>query len=68
MKRLVIRYIHIPVLYSVPSRQICKDKGRLHVIEGIVPALQNLDREGCRFAAKNSLDSARGSRKKSSFT
>ena len=28
------------------------DKGRLHVIQGIVPALQNLDRNGCRFAPR----------------
>ena len=38
------------LLSSIPSN--IKDKGRLHVIQGIVPALQNLNREGCRFAAR----------------
>ena len=29
-----------------------QDKERLHVIQGIVPSIQNLDREGCRFAPR----------------
>ncbi|MFD1929632.1 ABC transporter ATP-binding protein [Sporosarcina siberiensis] len=35
---------------SIPSN--IKDKGRLHVIEGMVPSLQALDRNGCRFAPR----------------
>lgn len=38
------------LLSSIPSNM--PDGGRLHVIQGIVPALQNLDREGCRFAPR----------------
>ena len=38
------------LLSSIPSNM--PDKGRLHVIQGIVPALQNLDRNGCRFAPR----------------
>ncbi|WP_172370329.1 ABC transporter ATP-binding protein [Sporosarcina jiandibaonis] len=38
------------LLSSIPSNM--PDKGRLHVIQGIVPSLQNLDREGCRFAPR----------------
>ena len=38
------------LLSSIPSN--IKNKGRLHVIQGIVPALQNLDRNGCRFAPR----------------
>lgn len=35
---------------SVPNAKEEQDK--LHVIQGIVPSLQNLPREGCRFAAR----------------
>ncbi|WML43374.1 ABC transporter ATP-binding protein [Neobacillus sp. PS3-40] len=35
------------LLNSIPS--ITAAKGRLHVIEGIVPSLQKLPRKGCRF-------------------
>ncbi|WP_332695439.1 ABC transporter ATP-binding protein [Halalkalibacter lacteus] len=35
------------LLNSVPSTN--EESGRLHVIEGIVPSLQMLRREGCRF-------------------
>lgn len=35
------------LISSVPSRE--KHSEKLHVIQGIVPALQNLPREGCRF-------------------
>jgi peptide/nickel transport system ATP-binding protein len=35
---------------SVPNANEEQDK--LHVIQGIVPSLQNLPREGCRFAAR----------------
>jgi len=35
------------LISSVPSRE--KHAEKLHVIQGIVPALQNLPREGCRF-------------------
>ena len=38
------------LLSSIPSN--IPDKGRLHVIQGMVPALQNLDRNGCRFAPR----------------
>lgn len=38
------------LLSSIPSNM--PDKGRLHVIQGIVPSLQNLKREGCRFAPR----------------
>ena len=38
------------LLSSIPSNM--PDGERLHVIQGIVPALQNLDREGCRFAPR----------------
>jgi len=38
------------LLNSIPANM--PDKGRLHVIEGIVPALQDLDRAGCRFAPR----------------
>ncbi|MEN2767190.1 ABC transporter ATP-binding protein [Ornithinibacillus xuwenensis] len=35
---------------SVPNSKEAQDK--LHVIQGIVPSLQNLPREGCRFASR----------------
>ncbi|MFD0049039.1 ABC transporter ATP-binding protein [Actinomycetes bacterium NPDC127524] len=35
------------LLNSIPSATTNKD--RLHVIEGIVPSLANMDRKGCRF-------------------
>ncbi|SHG25799.1 ABC transporter ATP-binding protein [Ornithinibacillus halophilus] len=35
---------------SVPNKAEAKSK--LHVIQGIVPSLQNLPREGCRFAPR----------------
>ena len=35
---------------SIPSNM--PDKGRLHVIEGMVPPIQKLDRIGCRFAPR----------------
>lgn len=35
------------LLNSIPSTST--NKGRLHVIQGIVPSLQNLPRAGCRF-------------------
>lgn len=35
------------LLNSIPSTTTAKEK--LHVIKGIVPSLQNLPREGCRF-------------------
>lgn len=35
------------LLQSIPSN--VKPKEKLHVIQGIVPSLQNLPREGCRF-------------------
>ncbi|SET51483.1 peptide/nickel transport system ATP-binding protein [Oceanobacillus limi] len=38
------------LLNSVPNADKAQDK--LHVIQGIVPALQNLPREGCRFKAR----------------
>lgn len=38
------------LLNSVPSTNETQD--RLHVIQGIVPSLQHLPREGCRFAAR----------------
>lgn len=38
------------LLSSIPANM--PDSGRLHVIEGMVPALQNLDRTGCRFAPR----------------
>ncbi|WP_040285384.1 ABC transporter ATP-binding protein [Sporosarcina koreensis] len=38
------------LLNSIPSNM--SDKEELHVIEGIVPSIQNLDREGCRFAPR----------------
>ncbi|MGP4064410.1 ABC transporter ATP-binding protein [Oceanobacillus sp. M65] len=38
------------LLNSMPSEDEAQDK--LHVIQGIVPSLQNLPRQGCRFAAR----------------
>lgn len=38
------------LLNSIPSNM--PNKGKLHVIQGIVPTLQNLDRDGCRFAPR----------------
>ena len=38
------------LLNSLPSGT--EGKERLHVIDGVVPALQNLDRTGCRFAPR----------------
>jgi peptide/nickel transport system ATP-binding protein len=38
---------------SVPSASSCDDqKGRLHVIQGMVPSLVNMKREGCRFSPR----------------
>ncbi|WP_318616634.1 ABC transporter ATP-binding protein [Sporosarcina sp. YIM B06819] len=38
------------LLNSLPSSM--GEKEKLHVIEGIVPSIQNLDRVGCRFAPR----------------
>jgi oligopeptide/dipeptide ABC transporter ATP-binding protein len=38
------------LLNSIPT--VKEEKSRLHVIQGIVPPLQNLPRKGCRFAAR----------------
>lgn len=38
------------LLNSVPNS--AQAKAKLHVIEGVVPSLQNLPREGCRFSAR----------------
>ena len=38
------------LLNSIPT--VKQEKSRLHVIQGMVPSLQNLPREGCRFAAR----------------
>ncbi|NWO14126.1 MAG: ABC transporter ATP-binding protein [Virgibacillus sp.] len=38
------------LLNSIPGEDSMHDK--LHVIQGIVPSLQNLPREGCRFKAR----------------
>ncbi|MEN2767185.1 ABC transporter ATP-binding protein [Ornithinibacillus xuwenensis] len=38
------------LLNSVPNSNVEQDK--LHVIQGIVPSLQNLPREGCRFSPR----------------
>ncbi|ONK23969.1 dipeptide/oligopeptide/nickel ABC transporter ATP-binding protein [Bacillus sp. VT-16-64] len=38
------------LLNSIPSTDQIKDK--LHVIQGIVPSLQKMPREGCRFSAR----------------
>ncbi|WP_223155133.1 ABC transporter ATP-binding protein [Alkalibacillus aidingensis] len=38
------------LLSSVPATEYAQD--RLHVIQGIVPSLQNLPREGCRFRSR----------------
>ena len=38
------------LLNSIPSNM--EAKAKLHVIEGIVPSMQNLDRKGCRFAPR----------------
>jgi len=38
------------LLNSIPT--VKEEKSRLHVIQGIVPSLQNLPRKGCRFAAR----------------
>lgn len=37
------------LLNSVPTTE---EQSTLHVIQGVVPALQNLPREGCRFGAR----------------
>ncbi|MDF1507436.1 ABC transporter ATP-binding protein [Robertmurraya sp. DFI.2.37] len=38
------------LLNSVPTAN--EEQSTLHVIQGVVPALQNLPREGCRFGAR----------------
>ncbi|MFT9428158.1 MAG: ABC transporter ATP-binding protein [Sporolactobacillus sp.] len=38
------------LLNSIPSTSEARD--RLHVIQGIVPSIQNIPRTGCRFAAR----------------
>ncbi len=38
------------LLNSIPSNFL--NKGRLHVIDGVVPSIQNLNRTGCRFAPR----------------
>lgn len=38
------------LLSSIPSK--IQGKERLHVIQGIVPTLQKMNREGCRFAPR----------------
>lgn len=38
------------LLNSIPT--VKEEKSRLHVIQGIVPPLQNLPRKGCRFSAR----------------
>lgn len=38
------------LLNSIPTTN--EEKSKLHVIQGVVPALQNLPREGCRFSAR----------------
>ncbi|MCJ7840289.1 ABC transporter ATP-binding protein [Lederbergia sp. NSJ-179] len=38
------------LLNSVPNAE--KDQSKLHVIQGIVPSLQNLPRQGCRFSSR----------------
>src|SRR5690625_3045720 len=38
------------LLNSVPNN--VQDQSKLHVIQGIVPSLQNLPRTGCRFSAR----------------
>jgi peptide/nickel transport system ATP-binding protein len=38
------------LLNSVPTTN--EEQSRLHVIQGVVPALQNLPRKGCRFSAR----------------
>ncbi len=38
------------LLNSIPSNMKAKEK--LHVIDGIVPSIQNLERTGCRFAPR----------------
>jgi len=38
------------LLNSIPT--VKQEKSRLHVIQGIVPSLQNLPRQGCRFSAR----------------
>lgn len=38
------------LLNSIPSKM--SNKSRLHVIEGVVPSIQNLKRTGCRFAPR----------------
>lgn len=38
------------LLNSIPSKM--SNKSRLHVIEGVVPSIQNLRRTGCRFASR----------------
>ncbi|MDQ0192707.1 ABC transporter ATP-binding protein [Paenibacillus wynnii] len=38
------------LLNSIPT--VKEEKSRLHVIQGMVPSLQNLPRAGCRFAAR----------------
>ncbi|WP_449621989.1 ABC transporter ATP-binding protein [Robertmurraya sp. Marseille-Q9965] len=38
------------LLNSVPTAN--EEQSKLHVIQGVVPSLQNLPREGCRFSAR----------------
>lgn len=39
------------LLRSIPqSNDLVDEKGHLHVIQGVVPSITNLPREGCRFA------------------
>lgn len=38
------------LLNSMPNS--AEEKSKLHVIQGIVPALQNLPRQGCRFSSR----------------
>jgi peptide/nickel transport system ATP-binding protein len=38
------------LLNSIPSTKNVRDK--LHVIQGVVPSIQNIPRSGCRFAAR----------------
>ena len=38
------------LLNSLPSEELLG--GKLHVIQGVVPALNKMDRDGCRFAPR----------------
>ena len=46
------------LLSSIPAASA--EKSRLHVIQGIVPSLQKLPREGCRFPLPHSVDAGSG--------